>query len=168
MSMRVRYLITTLGLLAVASGIVFVQAWPQRVSSLPRIRAAGTSPRSMPAAPPVSARQLLDQGSRAGLTSAQRARLDTLDREWQRVRESVEAAIRTETAVFAEFMSQARATPGTSLGELERRSTPLRELSATLREGRRRQGMAAEAVLTESQRQRLTTMTAAERDGGRP
>jgi hypothetical protein len=64
----------------------------------------------------------------------------------------LQAAIDDEDLQFSAFMKEAQGGRGASLQEIQRRSSNLRDLSATLREARWRHGLASAEVLTEQQR----------------
>lgn len=153
MSLRLRYLSTTLAVLAAGGAIVLIQARDPRPASLPRVRPASTAPAVRPAAPLVSARQILDRAAELSLTAEQRARLEALDREWRQESASLEAEVQAARAAVSRFMeAEAQAGRRTSLPEIERRSAEFRELSAMWRERRRLHGDAAGAMLTAAQR----------------
>ena len=151
MSPRVRYLSTTLALLAVAAGYALSQGWVEHQSPRPMVREAGARP-VPPPAPAPSAREILDRGPAAGLSREQAARLRALDAEWARQSSELQAAIDDEERQFSAFMKEAQGGRGASLQEIQRRSANLRDLSATLREARWQHGLASAEVLTEQQR----------------
>jgi len=151
MSPRVRYLSTTLALLAVAAGYTLSQGWVERQSPRPMLREAGARPVPLPAPAP-SAREILDRVPAVGLSREQAARLRALDAEWVRRSSALQAAIDDEESQFSTFMKEAQGGRGASLQEIQRRSANLRDLSATLREARWRHGLASAEVLTEQQR----------------
>jgi len=154
MTVRLRYLSTTLALFAVAVGVTLLQPKPPRPGPVLPLRATPPS-QPAPPAPPPTARQILDRGGALGLTADQRGRLETLDRAWQRDVGPLEAAIEAAGAEFERFMREARAARGASLVEIERRSAEFRELSATWREARRRHGEMALGFLTDEQHRTL-------------
>lgn len=151
MSPRVRYLSTTLALLAAAAGYTLSQGWVERQSPRPVVREAGARP-VPPPAPAPSAREILDRGQAVGLSREQAARLRALDAEWVRQSSDLQAAIDDEERQFSTFVKEAQGSRGASFQEIQRRSANLRDLSATLREARRRHGLASAEVLTEQQR----------------
>jgi len=153
MSPRVRYLSTTLALLAVAAGYTLSQGWVERQSPRPMVREVGARPEPPPAPAP-SAREILDRGPALGLSQEQAARLRALDAEWRRQSSELQAAIEGERRQFSAFMKEAQEGRGASLQEIQRRSANLRDLSATLREARWRHALASAEVLTEQQRRR--------------
>lgn len=151
MSPRVRYLSTTLALLAVTAGYALSQGWIERQSPRPMVREAGARP-VLPPAPAPSAREILDRGPAGGLSREQAVRLQALDAEWARQSSDLQAVIDGEQRQFAAFMKEAQGGRGASLQEIQRRSANLRDLSATLREARWQHGLASAEVLTEQQR----------------
>lgn len=151
MSPRVRYLSTTLALLAVAAAYALSYGWIERQSPRPVVREAGARP-VLPPAPAPSAREILDRGPAVGLSREQAARLRALDAEWVRQSSDLQAAIDDEERQFSAFMKEAQGRRGASLQEIQRRSANLRALSATLRETRWQHGLASAEVLTEQQR----------------
>ena len=151
MSPWVRYLTTTLVLLAVAAGYALSQGWVERQSPRPMVREAGARP-VPPPAPAPSAREILDRGPAVGLSREQGARLRALDAEWVRRSSELQAAIDDEERQFSAFMKEAQGGRGASLQEIQQRSANLRALSALLREARWQHGLASAEVLTEPQR----------------
>jgi hypothetical protein len=108
----------------------------------------------LPPAPPI-ARDLLARVVALDLRPDQAARLEALDRAWEREAEGLEEALREAERDFSSFMKDAQATRGASVQEIQRRSAEYSQLSATLRERRRRHADAALAVLVGWQRDRL-------------
>jgi len=151
MSPRVRFLTTTLALLAVAAGYTLSQGWVEHQSPRPMVREARERP-VPPPAPAPSAREILEQGPAVGLSREQAARLRALDAEWVRQSSELQAAIDDEERQFSAFMKEAQGGRGASLQEIQRRSANLRDLSATLRETRWQHGLDSAEVLTEQQR----------------
>lgn len=151
MSPRVRYLSTTLALLAVAAVYTLSQGWVAHQTPRPMVRQAGVRP-VPPPAPAPSARDILDRGPAVGLSREQAARLRALDAEWVRQSSDLQVAIDDEERQFSAFMKEAQGGRGASLLEIQRRSANLRDLSAALREARWRHGLASAEVLTEQQR----------------
>jgi hypothetical protein len=115
---------------------------------------------------PPTARAILDRGAELSLTRDQKARLEALDRRWQAEAGRLEVAVHREEGTFGRFMQEAQTDGKTSVQEIQRRSADLRELSETLRERRRQHAEAALDVLTETQRQVLSTSAASARHGG--
>lgn len=151
MTPRVRFLATTLALLAVAAGYTLSQGWVERQSPRPIVREAGARP-VPPPAPAPSAREILDRVPAVGLSREQAARLRVLAAKWVRQSSDLQAAIEDEERQFSAFMKEAQGGRGASLQEIQRRSANLRGLSATLREARWQHGLASAEVLTEQQR----------------
>ena len=166
MNVRLRYLSTTLALVAVGLGYALIQAKPWRAAPRlePRPAAAG-HPAPPPPAPP-TAREVLDRSERLDLTREQKARLEALDRQWKQETAGVEAALRGAEEEFSRFMKEAQGGKGTSLQEIQRRSADVRDLSATLRERRLLHGEAVARVLTEPQRRTLGLPPSPETRGG--
>jgi len=166
MSPRVRYLSTTLALLAVGLGYALVQG--KRVHPGPALqpRPAAAGRPAVPPAAPLTAREVLDRSEALALTQAQRARLEGLDRRWQQETAGLEAAVRAAEQEFSRFMQEAQAGKGTSLQEIERRSADVRDLSAALRERRLLHTGAVAQVLTEAQRRTLGLPPSPETSGG--
>ena len=153
MSVRLRYLATSLILLAVAFGYALTQGRAERPAP-PRPPGA-TAPLRVPPTPPPLARDLLDRRASLGLGDEQTKRLETLARAWSSESARLEAELQTVTAEFSRFMSEAQRNRGTSLQEIQTRSAHISELSSILREQRRLHGEAAAGLLTERQRQRV-------------
>lgn len=164
MSERVRYLAATLALTAIAVGYFLVQREPAR----PGPRLAPRPAEARPLAPPPlpTARILLDRANDLALTRGQTTRLEALDRRWKMESGALETVVRQEQDAFAQFMREAQAGGGASVQEIQRRSADLRELSEVLRERRQRHAEVALDVLTDSQRQMLSTSAASARHGG--
>lgn len=150
MSPRVRYLSTTLLLVAIGLGYALIQGRPW--SSGPRLpgHAAAVSHSEPPPALP-TARAILERRALLSLTREQAARLEALDREWQKESGALQRAVDARGQEFSSFMTSAQSARGASFQEMQQRSADYRELSATLRERRRLHGEAAARVLTEGQ-----------------
>jgi hypothetical protein len=164
MSERMRYLAATLALTTIALGYFLVQRTPARPA--PHLEPRPAVARLVAPPPLPTARVLLDRADDLALTQGQQARLQVLDRQWMAEFAGLQASVRQEQAVFSEFMQEAQAAGKTSVQEIQRRSADLRETSETLRERRQRHAEVALAVLTESQRQMLSTSAASARQGG--
>ena len=109
---------------------------------------------TMPALPP-TAGDILDRGTLLDLKTEQRARLRALDARWAAESAAADARLRAATEEFARFMEAARGAGRTNLADIQRRSAEISELSAEMREERRRHADAAAAILTDWQRGRL-------------
>jgi hypothetical protein len=153
MSLRARYLSTTLMLVAVGIGYAMSQGWGERPA--PRLQPGPSAiVRPMPPPPP-SARELLEGGVALSLTEGQAARLRDLDQQWRRESAELEQAVQAAGDDFARFMRDAQAAGRMGIQEIQQRAAELSGLSASLRERRRLHGEAVAAVLTGAQRQRL-------------
>jgi len=151
-SVRTRYLATTLALLAIGLGFGLSQ-WRPRPSPLrPAVHATARPP--LPALPP-TAREILDGSAALSLSPRQTERLRELDRQWQAEYRQLHEAIRTASAEFEQFVGDARQGGGASLQALQQRSSELQHLSGTLRERRAEHSRRAAGVLTEAQRATL-------------
>jgi hypothetical protein len=154
MSLRARYLSTTLMLVAVGIGYALSQGWGERPA--PRLEPGPSAiVRPMPSPPPPSARELLERGAALSLTEGQAARLRDLDQQWSRESAELEQAVQAAGDDFARFMRDAQAARRMSIQEIQQRTAEFSGLSASLRERRRLHGEAAAAVLARAQRQRL-------------
>ncbi len=153
MSVRLRYLATSLVLLAVAFGFVLTQGRAERPAP-PRRAGVAALPR-VPRPPLPSARELLDRRAVLNLDDEQTRRLEALARAWSSDSAPLEAELQAATAEFSRFMSAAQGSRGTSLQEIQARSAHVSELGSVLREERRLHGEAAAGLLTDRQRQRL-------------
>ena len=157
MSPRVRYLSTTVGLVALAATYVFWQGQLER----PRLRLpAGSAPVIRPAAPapaalPPTAREILDRSVALELSDQQVIRLHALDRLWTSEASRLDAAIRAAEGEFSVFMTTAQASGGASMQEIQSRSEQLRRLGTLLRERRQQHSDGAVGLLADWQRQRL-------------
>jgi hypothetical protein len=89
------------------------------------------------------------------LRGDQRARLETLDRLWRREISGLEAEIREAEHEFSDFAREMQGRRGVTAQEIQRRGTEFSQLSAELRERRRRHSEAALRVLADWQRTRL-------------
>jgi hypothetical protein len=111
--------------------------------------------RAAPPAPPPTAQDILDRGAVLDLKADQRTRLRALEAKWTTVSAAADAELQAALGEFSRFMDEARAAGRTSVAEIQRRSAEIGELSAALREQRRRHAEAASEILTEWQRARL-------------
>ena len=153
--MRLRYLVTSLALLAVGFGYALTQGRVVERPAPPRPTGVAASPRILPPPALPAAREILGRGLALSLTADQKRRLETLAGEWASESARLETELRAATAEFSSFMSEAQARRGASLGEIQRRSADFSKISAHLREQRRLHGQAAAGLLTDRQRQRL-------------
>ena len=157
MSPRVRYLSTTVGLVALAAAYVFWQGRLERptlrlpAASAPVIRRAAPTPAPLPP----TARELLDRGVALELSDHQVIRLHALDRLWTSEASRLDAAIQVAEGEFSAFMKTAQASGGANTQEIQSRSEELRRLGALLRERRRQHSEVAVGLLADWQRQRL-------------
>ena len=166
MSNRVRYLATTLALVAIGLGYVLVQQGPGHLAlRLPARAEAMARPASRPVAPP-TAREILDRASDLALTPEQRARLAGLDRRWRDEILGLEAAVRVAEQEFGKFVGEAQQGGKTTVQEIQRRSEDYRSLSGELRERRRLHAEVAAHILTESQQRTLALLTSPDTRGG--
>jgi hypothetical protein len=166
MNLRLRYLSTTLALVAVGLGYDLIQAKPWRPGpSLPPRPAAAGRPVTPPPVPP-TAREVLDQADALSFTAGQKVQLEALDRRWKRDTAGLEAALQEAELEFSRFMRESQAGRGTTLQEIQRRSADVRELSAALRERRLLHGEAVARVLTEAQRRALGLLSSQGTSGG--
>lgn len=166
MSPRLRYLATTVALLAVGLGYVLIQGKPERPA--PRLRPQSEAVPRPTAQPPAlpTAREILDRRPALSLTADQMARLEALDREWRAETPPLETALKAAEEELSRFLREAQAGKGASVQEIQRRSAEYQELSAALRERRRLHSQAATRVLTAPQRQKLAAATATGTPGG--
>lgn len=164
MSPRLRYLATTLALVAVGLGYALIQAKPWRPA--PRLQARPAEAVHPPAPPLPTARQMLDRRADLSLTADQKARLSTLDEKWRKDSASLEVALKTAEQDFSQYVKVAQAEGKANLQEIQRRSADYRALSAELREARRRHAEAAAQVLSQSQQRRLALLTSPQTPGG--
>ncbi len=166
MSPRLRYLSTTLALVAVGLGYALIQGKPWR--SAPRLEArpmAARSPLPLPPAPPI-AREILGRGADLSLTADQKARLEALDLRWKGEAAGLEGAIKEAEQEFSRFMKETQAGGKTNVQEIQRRSADLQSLSAALRERRQFHVEEAARILTAIQRQKLSAGISPEPLGG--
>lgn len=152
MSLRARYLVTTLALLAI--GLAFGLSQRTERPGPPRPAVHATAWPALPAPPP-TASEILNQAGKLGLSPQQIGTLRELDRQWQVESGQLQEAIRAASAEFEQFVTEAQLGGGASLQTLQQRSSDLRDLSMTLRERRAEFGRRAVAVLTEAQRATL-------------
>jgi hypothetical protein len=155
-SVRTRYLLTTVALLAVGIGLGLSQR-PTRPSP-PRSTVHADARPARPAHPP-TAGEVLSRAEALQLRPEQAERLRTLDRTWRAEVESLEAALRAASAEFERFVAEARRGGGASVPELQRRSADLQALSAELRERRAAHSRHAVETLTNAQRDGLRRKT---------
>ena len=166
MTVRTRYLSTTLALVAVALGYALIQGRPTRPAPrLPARPAVASQPAAPPPAP-LTAREVLDRADVLSLTADQKARLEALDRAWKQETAGLETALQEASNEFSQFMRESQARGRASLQEIQRRSADLRELSAALRERRHLHSEDAARVLTEAQRQTLAPASSTATRGG--
>lgn len=149
MSVRMRYLATTVALFTFAVAIGVCQ-WKARPGS-PRPAAHATARPALPAPPP-TAREILNRSEPLGLSAQQSGRLRELDRQWQADSGELQAAIQAASAEFELFVGDVRRGGGASVPELQRRSADLQSLSAELRERRVPHSRRAIEILTGAQR----------------
>ena len=153
MSVRTRYLTTTLALLAIGLGFGISQ-WHTRLPALPKPPARDVRVPARPANPP-TAREVLSRTEVLQLRPEQAARLRALERAWRADVESLEAALGAASAEFERFVADARRGGGASVPEIQRRSADLQALSAELRERRAAHSRQAVETLTDAQRNAL-------------
>lgn len=166
MSPRLRYLSTSLALVAVGLGYAVSQRWFERPAPRPITRSeAAVRPDARPPASPI-ARDVLARGADLSLTADQKARLEALDLRWKAESAGLEAAIKEAEQDFSQFMKEAQAGGKTSLQEIQRRSADLQSLSAALRERRQLHTEEAVRILTAQQREKLFPGTSLEASGG--
>jgi phytoene dehydrogenase-like protein len=166
MTLRTRYLSTTLVLVAVGLGYAVTQGRAVRSSPSLPARPQAASQRGFSAPPPPTAREILGRGAVLSLTADQKTRLEALDRGWREESAPLEAALQEAEREFTRFMEDTRASGRTTVEEIQRRSADVRELSAARRERRRIHSEVAAQVLTESQRRRLAASPSPETPGG--
>jgi len=150
---RTRYLGTTLALLAIGLGFGLSQ-WRARPSALPKPPTRDARVPARPAHHP-TAGEVLSRAEALQLRPEQAARLRTLDRAWRTDVERLEAALRTASTEFEQFVAEARKGGGASVPEVQRRSADLQALSAELRERRAAHSRQAVETLTDAQRDAL-------------
>ena len=165
MSPRVRYLSTSLALLAVGLGYALIQGRVGRLALPPPARAEAARPAPLAPAPP-AARQILDRGTVLSLTSDQMDRLETLDQQWRRELAKLETALTAAEQELSRFMRDAQAGGKTNLQEIQRRSAEFRDRSAALRERRHIHAEMAARLLTETQRRVLAQAPSSQTPGG--
>jgi hypothetical protein len=152
MSLRTRYLVTTLALLAIGLGFGLSQGRTRPAPPRPPARAAHTPARLVL---PPTAEEILGRAEALQLGPEQATRLRALDREWRTETGQLEAAIQAASAEFEQFTAEAQKGGGASMPELQRRSADLRALSAELRERRAAHSLRAVEALTDTQRELL-------------
>ncbi len=166
MSLRIRYLVTTLALVGIGLGYAVLQEWPRhRAPRLPERAEASAHPRSLPALSPM-AREILDRAADLALTGVQRGRREALDRTWHAESAGLRTELQAAEEEFSRFMGDAKATRKMSLQEIQGRSEDVRRLGAVLREDRQRHSKAAIQILTSTQRERLMTSRTTNLSGG--
>jgi len=166
MSPALRYLSTTVAILAVGLAYALIQGRPERPTPRPAAQSEAVArPVPPPAAPP-TAGEILERRASFSLTADQVSRLEALDAEWKREAAEIEPALAAAEQALSRFMKEAQSAGGTSVHEIQRRSVEFRELSTALRERRRLHGEAAAHVLTESQRRQLAAATSTGTPGG--
>lgn len=154
MSPRVRYLSTTVALVAAVGAYALWQRPLDRPT--PRLPAASAlAARPAPPPMPPTARRILDQAAVLGLSHDQMARLQALDRSWTSEERELQAAIRGAERDLSAFMKEAQGSGGASVQQIQQQSAEFSSLSATLREHRRHHWEAALQILDGSQRHRL-------------
>ncbi len=157
MSPSVRYLSTTMVLVAMAAAYILWQGRPERptprlpTASAPVIRRV--SPGPVPVPP--TAREILDRAVALDLRNRQMIHLRTLDRLWSDEARRLDEAIQMAEGEFSAFMKTAQASGGANMQEIQSRSAELRRLGALLRERRQQHSDAAVELLADWQRQRL-------------
>jgi len=161
MSPRLRYLSTTLALVAIGLGYALVHGWPAR----PAPRLVRPAAAARPSAPPPTAREILDRGAALSLTADQKARLAALDERWRKESAGVHAATQEAQRELSRFLQEQGAAKA-SLQEIQRRSAEYREFSQELRELRQRHAEAVAQVLTGSQQRKLAVLTTPDTRGG--
>lgn len=167
MKLHLRSLSATLAIAAIASAYVITQGTAQRPA--PRIeRGTGTASRPIPPPRMPSAREILDRRADLALTGDQVARLEELDREWEKGSAALETAVAAAQVEFSRVTEGRRATRGTTVQEIQRQSGDFRELSAELRRRRLSHADAAFGLLTEIQRGTLAARRSVETSGGNP
>lgn len=155
MSVRRRYVMTTLALLALGLSYAATRGGGDRPGAVPRPPARATALAPPAELAPLTAEEILARSGPLSLTRAQRRRLETLASEWRAGSAKLEADLDAAVSEFSRFMDEARAGRGASLAEIQRRSADVRDLGATLRAQRAVHAEAAARVLTDSQRTRL-------------
>jgi hypothetical protein len=100
MSPRLRYLSTTLALVAIGLGYALIQGRAARPA--PRTVKPATAAR--PPAPPPTAREILDRGAALSLAADQKARLAALDEQWKKESAGVQAAAQEAQRELSQFL----------------------------------------------------------------
>lgn len=149
-----RYVSTSLALALVAAGYFLLQARMERPGP-PRPAPPLAAPR--PALPPIppTARDILDRAVALDLRGDQRVRLEALDQLWRWEISGLEATIRESEREFSAFMSEAQASRGARVQDIQQRAAEFGRLSAELRERRWHHSDGALRVLADWQRERL-------------
>ena len=152
MSLRTRYLATTLALLAIGLGFGLSQGRTRPAPPRPPARDAHVPARLVL---PPTAEEILGRAEALQLRPGQATRLRKLADEWRVETERLEAALQAASAEFDQFAAGARRGGGASVPELQRRSADLQALSAELRERRAAHSLRAVEILTDAQRELL-------------
>ena len=154
MSSRVCSLSTATALVA---AVLALALWPSTVDRpTPRLPVASISAaRAAPPPGPPTALEIPARAEALALRHGQMARLRVLGRLWEGRERGLEGAIRDSERELSAFMRDAQASRSTGLHQIQQRSVEFSELSATLREERRRHSEEALRVLDGWQRQRL-------------
>jgi len=154
MSPRVRYLSTTVALVATLAAYFLWQRPLDRPT--PKLPAAPAAV-ARPAAPPMppTARRILDQAVILGLTHDQIARLQTLDRFWTNEERELQTAVQDAEREFAAFLKESQGSGRASLQQIQQHSAEFSRLGVTLRERRQHHSEAALQLLDGPQRDRL-------------
>ncbi len=166
MSPRIRYLVTTLLLVAIGLGYALVRERMSHPSLRLPARAEAVSRPRPPLPPSPTAGEVLERAADLSLTAEQRRRLLGLDAEWQQESTPLEARLRGAEAEFSRFMGEAQQNGKVSLQEIQRHSEDVRRLGAAWREAQERQAEAVKHVLTESQQKQLASVTSQQPSGG--
>ncbi len=167
MSPGVRYLSTTLALVAVAVAYVVLQRPPERPAPRPPARSSAPAVRPVALPPaPITARELLDRAATLDLRQDQVGRLQALDRRWRAEARELEEAAAKAQQEFSAFMNGTGRSRGPTVQEIQRRSAEFSSVSAALRESRQRHADAAIRLLADWQRTRLSQMERSAPSGG--
>jgi hypothetical protein len=147
-----RALTTTLVLAVI--GIVWVAAIDPPAA--PRARRVGSPVTVARPAAPVSAHAMLRSADTLGLTATQRARLASLAAGWDRDVAPLQGELAEATEEFSRFAREAQRAGRATLADVRARTEHVQTLSAQVRERRARHAGEALALLTDSQRARVT------------
>ena len=156
MTLRVRHVPATLVVTAIAVAYIIAQGVGPRPTTRLERPAQTEGPRALPSPPP-AARDILARRGELTLSGTQVARLEALDREWQRASTALGTTIEAARADFSRFMEE-RTARSAGVQEIQRQSEEFRELSAELRQRRLDHAQAAAALLTETQRDTLAVV----------